>query len=81
MWNTRSNNIDVSLTNGAADVWLLKITPNGEITWEKTYSGNSFDTAKSIHKTTDNIFIIGNSRSDNNDLTKNNGQKMVGFSK
>ena len=34
-----------------------------------------FDTAKSIHKTTDNGFIIaGNSRSDNNDLTKNNGQ-------
>ena len=26
--NTRSNNIDVSLNNGAADVWLLKITPN-----------------------------------------------------
>lgn len=73
--NTRSNNIDVSLNNGAADVWLLKITPNGEILWEKTYGGNSFDTAKSIHKTTDNGFIIaGNSRSDNNDLTKNNGQ-------
>ena len=73
--NTRSNNIDVTLNNGAADIWILKITPNGEILWEKTYGGNSFEAAKSIYQTTDNGFIIaGNSRSDNNDLTKNNGQ-------
>lgn len=73
--NTRSNNIDVSLNNGAADIWILKITPNGEILWEKTYGGNSFEAARSIHQTTDNGFVIaGNSRSDNNDLTKNNGQ-------
>jgi hypothetical protein len=73
--NTRSNNIDVSSNNGAADIWILKITPNGEILWEKTYGGNSFEAAKSVHQTTDNGFIIaGNSRSDNNDLTKNNGQ-------
>ena len=73
--NTRSNNIDVSSNNGAADIWILKITPNGEILWEKTYGGNSFEAAKSVHQTTDNGFVIaGNSRSDNNDLTKNNGQ-------
>lgn len=73
--NTRSNNIDVNLNNGAADIWILKITPNGEILWEKTYGGNSFEAAKSVHQTTDNGFVIaGNSRSDNNDLTKNNGQ-------
>ena len=73
--NTRSNNIDVSSNNGAADIWILKITPNGEILWGKTYGGNSFEAAKSVHQTTDNGFIIaGNSRSDNNDLTKNNGQ-------
>ena len=73
--NTRSNNIDVSSNNGAADIWILKITPNGEILWEKTYGGNSFEAAKSVHQTTDNGFIIaGNSRSNNNDLTENNGQ-------
>lgn len=73
--NTRSNNIDVNLNNGAADIWILKITPNGEILWEKTYGGNSFEAAKSVHQTTDNGFVIaGNSRSNNNDLTENNGQ-------
>ena len=73
--DTRSNNLDVSINHGAADLWCIKISSSGELLWEKSFGGNSFDVARSISKTQDGGFIIsGSSRSENNDLTNNNGQ-------
>ena len=73
--NTRSNNLDVSINKGAADFWVIKISPNGSLIWEKTFGGTNFDTAHSISKTQDGGYLIsGNSRSLNNDITNNNGQ-------
>ncbi|KAA5820862.1 hypothetical protein FPF71_17130 [Algibacter amylolyticus] len=73
--NTRSSDIDVSNNNGAADLWAIKITPTGNLIWEKSFGGSSFDVALSISKTADNNFIIaGNSRSLDGDLTTNYGQ-------
>lgn len=73
--DTRSNDKDVSFNNGAADLWAIKISPIGELIWEKTFGGNSFDVARSISKTQSGDFIIsGSSRSVNGDLTNNNGQ-------
>ena len=73
--DTRSNDNDVSFNNGAADLWVIKISPMGDLIWEKTYGGNSFDVARSISKTQNGDFIIsGSSRSVNGDLTINNGQ-------
>jgi len=39
--DTRSSNIDVSQNNGAADVWIIKISPEGSLIWEKTLGGSS----------------------------------------
>ena len=73
--DTRSNDIDVSINKGAADFWVIKISPNGELLWEKTFGGSSFDAARSISKTQDGGFIIcGSSRSSNINLSNNNGQ-------
>ncbi len=73
--DSRSSNIDVSVNNGAADVWCIKITPSGELLWEKSFGGASFDSARSIVKTPDNGYLIsGSSRSENGLLTNNNGQ-------
>ena len=73
--DTRSNDTDVSTNSGAADVWIIKINPEGELLWEKTFGGSSFDSVQAIHKTQNNEFIVaGNSRSTDGDLTKNNGQ-------
>jgi len=73
--DTRSNDTDVSFNNGAADLWVIKISPIGELIWEKSFGGNSFDVARSISKTQNGDFIIsGSSRSVNGDLTNNNGQ-------
>ncbi|QOD59851.1 hypothetical protein H9I45_10875 [Polaribacter haliotis] len=72
--DTRSSDKDVAKNNGAADVWIVKIAPNGEIIWEKTIGGTSFDVARSVSKTQDNGFIVaGSSRSLDNGFS-NNGQ-------
>ncbi|WP_282134637.1 hypothetical protein [Seonamhaeicola maritimus] len=73
--DTRSNDSNVSINNGAADFWAIKISPDGNLIWEKTFGGSSFDAARSVSKTQDGGFIIcGSSRSSNIDLTNNNGQ-------
>lgn len=73
--DTRSSDIDINSNYGAADLWIIKITPTGELIWEKTIGGTSFDVARSISRTQDNGFILsGNSRSDDGDLTTNQGQ-------
>ena len=62
--DTRSSNKDVSNNNGAADLWMLKISQEGILIWEKTIGGSSFDVGRSISRTQDNGFIIsGSSRS------------------
>lgn len=73
--DTRSNDKDVTINKGAADVFVLKMTPDGDALWKKSFGGSSFDTARSISKTSDNGFLIsGSSRSSDGDILKNNGQ-------
>jgi hypothetical protein len=72
--NTRSTDKDVSKNNGAADIWILKVSKEGNLIWEKTIGGSSFDVAKAIYKTQDNGFLIaGSSRSLDNGF-QNKGQ-------
>lgn len=73
--DTRSNDQDVTNMNGAADLWLIKINPSGDLIWEKAIGGTSFDVGRSISKTQNNGFLIsGSSRSADGDLSSNNGQ-------
>jgi hypothetical protein len=73
--NTRSNNVDVSNNIGASDLWLIKISPNGELLWEKTLGGTSFDVARDISATQDGGFLLaGSSRSSDVDVSENKGQ-------
>jgi len=76
--DTRSSDLDVSLNKGAADLWLIKITPAGDLLWEKTFGGSSFDVGRSIVKTQNNAFYLaGSSRSIDGDLIENKGQNDV----
>lgn len=72
---TRSDDIDVSHNKGSADVWLIKIDGSGNLIWEKTYGGSSFDVGRSIEKTNDGGYLLaGSSRSQDGDVSINNGQ-------
>lgn len=73
--DTRSNDINVNANNGAADLWLIKITPEGNLLWENTIGGSSFDVARAIVKSQDGGFILsGSSRSSDLDVSENKGQ-------
>lgn len=73
--DTRSSDLDVLENNGAADLWVIKISSTGDLIWERTYGGSSFDVGRDITNTQDNGFLItGSSRSSDGDLTTNNGQ-------
>ena len=73
--DTRSNDVDVSNNIGAADLWLIKISPTGELLWEKTLGGTNFDVARDIRATQDGGFLLaGSSRSSDVDVSENRGQ-------
>lgn len=72
--DTRSNDKDITFNSGGADCWIIKIDTEGELLWEKTFGGSSFDVARSIKSTADNGYVIsGSSRSLDNGFT-NQGQ-------
>lgn len=73
--DTRSNDNNISQNKGAADLWLIKISPSGNIIWEKTIGGSSFDVARAIKKSQNNAFLLsGSSRSSDMDVSENMGQ-------
>ena len=79
--DTRSSDQNVSQNNGAADVWLIKLSEDGNLIWEQTIGGTNFDVPRSIKSTMDSGFLIaGSSRSSDGDLTSNQGQKVQGHS-
>lgn len=75
--DTRSNDKDVFKNNGAADLWVVKINTDGNLLWEKTFGGSSFDAGRAIFPSLNGGFIIaGNSRSENanfSNLGQNDG--------
>ena len=72
--DTRSSDSDITINNGGADVWILKISSEGNLIWEQTIGGASFDVARSISMTQDHGFVIaGSSRSSDHGFT-NQGQ-------
>ena len=73
--DTRSNNNDISNNIGAADLWLIKISPEGNLLWERTIGGSNFDVARAMVKTQNNGFLLaGSSRSEDVNVSENKGQ-------
>jgi len=72
---TLSNDGDiVDKTSTDADIWLLKLNADGEILWSKTYGGSLDDRATKLINTNDGGFAIsGFTRSNDGDITINNG--------
>ncbi|MEQ6124394.1 hypothetical protein AAON49_09355 [Pseudotenacibaculum sp. MALMAid0570] len=73
--DTRSSDQDVSLNNGAADLWLFKMSDSGNLIWNRSIGGSGFDVPRSVKSTSDNGFIIaGSSRSSDGLVANNQGQ-------
>ena len=72
--NTRSDDQNITTNNGGSDIWLIKIDANGNLLWEKSIGGSSFDIGYGIKKSNSGYLISGASRSENFDLDENYGQ-------
>lgn len=72
--STLSNDGMVSGNHGYSDIWVVKITSNGTVLWQKCYGGTNHDSATRGILTTDGGYVlIGSSYSNNGDLTANFG--------
>lgn len=62
--------------HGDMDFWIIKLDSIGNLIWEKSFGGSSWDSAESIEQTADGGFIVsGSSESNDGDLTLNQGGK------
>jgi hypothetical protein len=57
--STKSKDGDVKLNNGIVLVWLLKLSPDGQLIWQKTYGGTLGEISYTICKTEDRGLAVG----------------------
>lgn len=68
--STHSNDGNVSGNHGGNDYWVVKLSYNGNIEWQKCYGGSESDEAKSIQQTLDGGYIVaGSTYSDDGDVS------------
>lgn len=73
--HSESNNGDMGMGYGAWDIWLFKLTSDGNILWKKNIGGSLSESVQAIKNTQDGGFIvIGNTNSTNFDAAGNHGK-------
>lgn len=76
--NSNSGDNDVTNNYGLADYWLVKVTANGTLSWQKNYCGSGFDVGKTIRATSDGGYImVGYTNSDDHDVSMVKGDRDV----
>ncbi len=66
---TSSSDGDITFNQGDNDMIVLKLDPDGNIIWVKTYGGSDYESARFGRETTDGNYIItGYSSSDDYDI-------------
>jgi hypothetical protein len=71
---SESTDFDITNNHGSYDYWVIKLNPQGDLLWEKSFGGSEVDQSRAIVKTSDNSYIIsGNSFSTDGDITSNLG--------
>lgn len=76
---SESTNGDITNYRGDKDFWVLKLSADGTIEWQKKYGGDDKETAYSVKQTTDGGYIVaGNCYSYDNTILPVNGD-VIGF--
>ena len=75
---TESNDVDVKNPKGSYDVWVVMVSPFGDMIWENSYGGSLVDEASSvIEDSYGNYRIIGNTHSEDMDVVDSKGSSDV----
>ncbi len=76
--NSESNDFDITNPKGSYDFWAVKISAIGDLLWAKNYGGSEIEIAYAMTKTTDgNYLIVGDTRSNDKDITNPKGNADV----
>ena len=71
---SKSNDGDASGNQGDKDFWVIKLNPNGNITWQNMFGGTKADVANSVIQTQDGNYItVGSSLSSDGDVSTHYG--------
>lgn len=71
----QSTNGDVPDNNGSSDFWILKIDSLGDIIWSKTFGGSESDNGEQVEYYNGNIYLIGETYSNDYDVSGNHGSR------
>lgn len=68
--NSASDDGDVTGLHGMTDAWIVKLTANGAIQWQKALGGSKDEVVKSIIQTSDGGYLaLGNTNSPDGDFS------------
>ena len=68
--SSESTDNDISSPKGSYDIWVIKLSSNGDFLWERSYGGSKYETANSIIQSSDKkIHIFGSTLSDDKDIS------------
>ncbi|OFY47783.1 MAG: hypothetical protein A2W85_13345 [Bacteroidetes bacterium GWF2_41_31] len=71
---THSNDINVSGNNGERDVWVVKLTSQREIEWQKCIGGSDWEHGSKIFYLNDTSYmVLATTKSNDGDVTGNHG--------
>ncbi len=72
--SSESIDFDVTDSKGSYDFWVLKVSADGDLIWQKSFGGSEADIAYAITETVDNNYIIvGDARSADGSVTDAKG--------
>lgn len=79
--SSQSNNGDVSGHHGSADsldAWLVKISPTGDIQWQRSFGGSGTDVFETVIALSDGSYICyGSTSSNDGDVSGNHGKTDI----
>jgi len=68
--SSESSDNDISSPKGSYDIWVIKLSSNGDFLWERSYGGSKYETANSIIQSSDKkIHILGSTLSNDMDIS------------
>jgi len=72
---TASSDGDVSNNHGAGDIWLLRLDPEGNLIWEKSFGGSFSDNVWKLEPAAGGgAYFVGDSYSVDGDFSGNHGE-------
>lgn len=71
---TASNDGDVTGNHGERDLWVIKLTSQGEMEWQKCYGGSDWESGAKVFLLNDSTYMVtGSAKSTDGDVIGNHG--------